>query len=168
MSSREGVAYQEDDYAGLVRRILAGGIDFVAILILLPILSLPLQLFLKQMPGLWLVWGFGMVWLYLVVLKRSPVRTLGYRIAGVKVVDLQGGRPGIWCLTVRALFAFFGPFAPVLDFFWISDNPQKRALRDLLGQTYVVRIDAQPVGRVSLRYRVYDIWGYNAVLLEPM
>jgi uncharacterized RDD family membrane protein YckC len=166
MTSAEGVAYQQEDYAGLGRRMLAAGIDFVVILFLPGILWMPFEGLLPEY--LALVWWPGVVWLYLVVLKHSPVRTLGYRIAGVKVVNLQGGRPGLWRLTTRALFAFGGPLAPILDFFWIPGNPQKRALRDLFGQTYVVRNDAQPVSRVSLQYSTYDIWALNFVLLEPV
>jgi uncharacterized RDD family membrane protein YckC len=168
MTPPEGVAYQQADYAGLVRRIAAGGIDFVVILFLPAILALPFSGLLERLPRLAFLWWLGIAWLYLVVLKRSRLRTLGYRMTGVKIVDLHGGRPKLWRLTLRSLFAFCGPLAPVLDFLWISGNPQKRALRDLLGQTYVVRNNAQPVGRVPLRYHTYDIWTYNSIVLEPV
>lgn len=168
MTSPEGVAYQQDDYAGLARRVVAGGIDFVIILFLPAVLSLPFSGLLELMPGLALLWWLVVPWLYLVVLKRSRLRTLGYRIADVKVIDLQGGRPKLWRLTLRALFSFCGPLAPFLDFFWISGNPQKRALRDVVAQTYVVRSNAHPVSQVSLRYQVYDICTYNSIVLEPV
>ena len=168
MSSAEGVAYQPDDYAGLGRRMLAAGIDFAVILFLPAIVWMTLEELLPEYLVLVLVWWPGLAWLYLVVLKRSPVRTLGYRIAGVKIVNLQGGRPGLWRLTLRVVFALTGPLAPILDFFWIPGNPQKQALRDLFGQTYVVRNDAQPVGRVSLKYCTYDLWACNFVVLKPV
>ena len=83
LSRAEGLYYRRQDYAGLWRRLLAAIVDAIVVaaglLALLLIVPSAGSLFLAFMT--WLAFSF----LYLVVCKRTRVRTLGYRLAGVRL-----------------------------------------------------------------------------------
>ena len=87
------------------------------------------------------------MWVYLTVLKRSQVRTLGYILAGTKIVTLKGDRPSIWRMTYRLLLWVLGPLNVLVDLFWVSNDDDSQTLRDRLAGTYVVRSNAEPIGR---------------------
>jgi hypothetical protein len=112
------------------------------------------------LPG-WAAIAFG----YFVVLKRSKGGTLGYRIAGVKIVGLDG-RPASWsALTLRLLFAVFGPLN-WLDLIWLAGDPHRQTLRDKLAQTYVVKKKAEPLGTGPVFFQFYEINCYNFIFRE--
>src|SRR3989442_1205543 len=102
----DGVYFAADDYIGLGPRIIILFVDTVV-----------LGLMVWMLSSFWfhLVGDHEMfagvvvfaVWLYLVPLKRSVFRTIGYQLTGVKLVNLKGQRPSLWLLTLRSLLWIF-------------------------------------------------------------
>ncbi len=112
-----------------------------------------------------LTWILG--WFaYFVLLKRSRYRTLGYVMAGARVVNLQGERPSILSLVGRLLFVAGGPANFLIDLLWISSDPSRQAIRDKFAHTYVVRKTATPEGSGRIVYRTYNMLGTTFLFQE--
>jgi uncharacterized RDD family membrane protein YckC len=160
----QAVVYRDDDYIGVVRRLLIDLID-TTVAMLVPI-GLTAPAFLIGMP--WLgIFIWPAVWIaYFVFLKGSSYRTLGYLIAGAQIVDMQGGRPSRFTLFGRLGFAILGPVNFLVDLLWVSSDPSKQALRDKIAHTYVVRYRATPAGTGPVVYRVYTIFGWTIMCRE--
>ena len=110
--------------------------------------------------------GIALGFVYLVLLKHSRFRTLGYLIGGIRIVSLQGQRPSIWSLTIRALFVFLGPLNMLIDILWVTNDERRQALRDKLAHTYVILDRAIPVGQGAIVYASYTIFGANFLFAE--
>jgi hypothetical protein len=100
-----GVFYRDEDYVGVFRRIfidiiditVAGGIS----LILTLMIAAATNDVEKAVPMSFVAWII--VWAaYFVGLKRSRFRTLGYVVAGARIVDLTGHRPARFPLFLRS------------------------------------------------------------------
>src|SRR5215470_3899150 len=160
----QGVYYRREDYAGVWRRLLIEGIDFsvafafslgltIFLLIILASGSDPEEalavhwkwILLTVWPAVWFA--------YLVILKRTRFRTLGYLIGGARIVNLQGNIPGIGPLTVRLAFATIGPINVIIDLFWMTGDDNRQALRDKFASTYVIKKAAEPAGQGNIVYR---------------
>jgi uncharacterized RDD family membrane protein YckC len=168
--SPQGVYYARDDYAGFWRRLVVDLIDFTALGLaaffttVVAALLLPVD---KRGLTLVLFWSASALgFLYLVLLKRSRFRTLGYRVGGLRIVSLQGERPSLWSLTIRALFAFFGPFNLLIDVIWLTSDERRQALRDKFAHTYVIRDRAVPLASGPITYVPYTLFGASFVFAE--
>jgi uncharacterized RDD family membrane protein YckC len=164
-----GVYYASSDYIGVWRRFCIDLVDvvvactasiaFSAVLILL--LSNGDQLAF----GLLVVWSS--VWFgYFVLLKRSRLRTVGYVLAGARIVNLQGDTPSVPSLVIRMLFAGLGPLNLLFDLFWIPSDPCRQALRDKFAHTYVIRRNASPAGKDRIAYGQYTVLGASYLFQE--
>jgi len=160
----EGVYFAHDDYAGLMRRVvilcvdsavlvMAGAALYVVAGFLYPILGDRVRLLLL----FWVV----LAYVYLAILKPSPIRTVGYWIADVKILTLRGQRPSILRMTFRLMLWAFGPFNFLLDLFWVGIDEDSQTLRDRFAGTCVVRNQSQPVGRGEIHLAYYDAFGFN-------
>ncbi len=109
---------------------------------------------------------FAFLYLYLAVLKGTPVRTIGFRVAGVKIVDFRGQQPSMLRMTLRFLLWIVGPINLVIDWLWLSSDPHKQCLRDKFAGTYVVRAKAEPPGASPRKARYYNVFGLMFVFLE--
>ena len=165
----EGVYYALTDYAGLGRRLLIDVVDFF-VAVAATAVVLAAASFLA--PPLLDVPGFGLgiivvVWMgYFVFLKASPYRTLGYVLAGARIVNYRGERPGIPRLIGRLMFVIGGPMNFLFDAFWLTGDHNRQALRDKFASTYVVRQHAVPAGVGRVRYRNYTFWGMTFIFRE--
>lgn len=66
--------------------------------------------------------------------------TIGHRLAGLRVVREDGGRPGVLFAVVREAARVGLSLPPLaLGFLWMLDEPRRRTWHDLLGGTVVVR-----------------------------
>jgi uncharacterized RDD family membrane protein YckC len=166
----KGVYYSRDDYAGFWRRLVVDLIDFTVLLVAVATITLGAALMLpegeEQLPYILLLLGFAFGFVYLVLLKRSRFRTLGYLVGGIRIVTIHGERPSIWSLTIRALFAFFGPFNMLMDIIWLTNDESRQALRDKFAHTYVIRNRAVPLGHGAIVYATYTIFGTNFLFAE--
>ena len=103
---------------------------------------------------------------YFVIVKHSRFCTLGYRLGRVRIVDVRGELPSWGALSLRLLFAVFGPINFVIDMLWIPSDPCKQSLRDKLTHTYVVKAGARAAGPARLVYRNYYLLGMAFVFRE--
>lgn len=169
MSANIGVVYAAEDYIRVGKRLLIDVVDVLVATIVSVLLTL---LFVAIWPwrnsaGLIVLGLWATVWFaYLVLLKRSRFRTLGYRLAGAKIVNLQGQTPSAASLLIRLLFVVGGPANFVFDLFWIPSDECRQAIRDKFAHTYVVRNSARPVGSAQLVYRMYNMLGTTFYFLE--
>ena len=145
-------------------------IDFTLLLVVVVAIALGAPRILpngeQAIPHVFFWSGIALGFLYLVLLKHSRFRTLGYLVGGIRIVSIQGQRPSIWSLTIRALFAFFGPLNMLIDILWLTSDERRQALRDKFAHTYVIRNRAIPVGKGAIAYVPYTIFGANFVFAE--
>jgi uncharacterized RDD family membrane protein YckC len=167
--SSQGVFFATQNYIGLWRRVLMSTVDIVVVLVGSVLVSvIPVALLsADRAPAAFLVILGITAFTYLVVLKRSGIRTLGYRLFGARIVSLSGETPSLLQMTERMLFAFFGPFYYLIDLLWLSGNDDRQSIRNKWAATYVVRHDAKPKGTgtiVAVYY--YGLLGVNVVFWE--
>ena len=162
----KGVVFQPGDHAGVVRRLIASAIDGLVLFVGWVVL-VSLWISMAGVPGI-TPWTLGPAWMltafaYVVLLKRSRLRTLGYRLAGLRVVDLRGGCPGLLPMTIRGGLYLLG-VAPldVLSLF-LGGRP-RRKLTDRVAGTWVVRAEARPVGHSNLVTAYVGIFGHFWVI----
>jgi uncharacterized RDD family membrane protein YckC len=158
----EGVYFAGQDCAGLGRRLAIIAID-------LPVVVIAMSLLWCWLSFLWpdgdsrvlslMVW-VGVPFLYLAVLKPSPIRTLGYMLLDTRIVNLRGQRPSVLRMAFRLSLWVFGPFALFYDLMWIGVDDNWQSFRDRFVGTYVIRRRAQPVGRGPIHLVYYFVGGY--------
>ena len=161
----EGVYFAQDAYSGLGRRFFIQAIDLAVLLVGSYALGTGFFVVTYGDPVYFLWLLFGTWWGYL-VLVESIVGTLGFWIAGVRIVDCRGQRPSILRMSGRFLLLLLGPFNPILDLFWLASDAHRQTLRDKFAGTFVVKKDAQPVGKGQIRVRVYLIMGMTIAFAE--
>jgi uncharacterized RDD family membrane protein YckC len=146
------VFYEMSDCAGFFRRIAATVVDLAVLLAFIVayyailVAFDPSEIADGKAEDWFAIVFIGVAFLYLTVLKRSRFRTLGYRLTGLRIVDLKGRPPAIARISMRLLWWVLGPINPLLDLFFMSSDPSRQTLRDKLMGTYVVRQDAEPAG----------------------
>ena len=168
LSRGEGVYYRRQDYAGLWRRLLAAIVDAIVVVVALIALLLSGTASAASVLLAFITW-LALSLLYLVVCKRTRVRTLGYRLARVRLVDIRGESPRSLRVTFRLLFTLMGGYSSALgliDILWITGDDHRQALRDKLAHTYVIRMGAQPVGLGPIVYDVYHVLGWTLYVPE--
>jgi uncharacterized RDD family membrane protein YckC len=86
------------------------------------------------------MWAFGFWYALHHVGLVMEGGTIGQRLAGLRVVRVDGGRVGIVMAVVRELSRLFLSIPPLgLGLLWMLDEPQRRTWHDLLAGTVVVR-----------------------------
>lgn len=165
----QGVYFLAHDYASVWRRIAIEAIDGAAVVMATAVVTIPALAFLNLpvTPGEVILGVFVLIgFCYFVLLKWSRRRTLGYAIGGVRIVTVRGEHPSLLALTVRYLFAVFGPANVIIDLLWIGNDPYRQALRDKFAQTYVIRKDAHPAGQGIIGYGTYFVLGTSFMFVE--
>jgi uncharacterized RDD family membrane protein YckC len=163
------VYYAAEDYAGLIKRTVILFID-LSVLMLAGTVFTGLGDFLSpgnEEPATWVLglW-LAVIFVYLVILEASSVGTVGFWMTGVRIVDYRGQTPSYIRMTVRLIAWAIGPFNLLFDFLWLSGDPHRQTLRDKFVCTYVIRKDAQPIGKGYHVAAYYDILGASVVFWE--
>ena len=149
MSSTDSFQFH---YAHLGRRFAALAIDFI----IFCILFFPVT---KIVKGVWVMtaeehlWGYGwlvtdplcltflgIIVIYFVVLESAFGATIGKRIVGLRVVALDGSRPGIMRSLVRNLLRVVDslPALNILGVILILRSPERARFGDRIGGTRVI------------------------------
>lgn len=162
------VYYSDRDYLGVMRRLLIDAVDaFVAVAGSLALSAIGASLAPYQYSPLITLTTFTGVFIaYFVVLKGSRFRTLGYVLAGARIVSLSGEPPSYTAFLGRLAFAVLGPVNFVFDLLWVSSDPRRQALRDKFAHTYVVRKSAVPAGTGHIVYGTYMVFGWTILCAE--
>jgi uncharacterized RDD family membrane protein YckC len=105
------------------------------------------------------------IW-YFAILKRTSIGTLGYIIAGVRIVDLMGNKPSIRRMLHRTLFILIGPLNLLLDLVWVGNDRERQSLRDKIAGTYVIRKKACILGRGNIVFSTYTLFSYSFIFKE--
>jgi uncharacterized RDD family membrane protein YckC len=160
-----GVYYSHEHLAGFVRRSFVVVVDLAIVLVVWGVLGA-----IATASGISLrvanVAAACVAWAYLAGLKAGRTGTLGYRLARVQLVNLQGEPAGLFLSSCRFLFLFAGPLNFVFDLIWMTTDANMQTLRDKLTGTYVVDRDAAPAGRGPIVYPTYFIATMSFVLPE--
>jgi uncharacterized RDD family membrane protein YckC len=168
INATQGVYYNSQDYAGFLRRIIIACTDFVALIVFWIILAVawmylhPEQDFVPP-ASFWVV--LISAFLYLTIIKRS-FGTLGYLIAGVRIVDIHGNRPSVIRMIGRFMWLFILPFSSILDILWLTGEETRQTLRDKTVGTYVVKKKANPLGTGKCEIKVMSFMGLCLRLRE--
>lgn len=165
----EAAIFRLEDHIRTGRRLAIDAVDTVVAAVISILLTLIAAAVVDDAQALYpvalLVWLA--VWIaYFVVLKRSRFRTLGYVLAGARIVNLTGAAPSYLALAARLAFAVLGPFNFVVDLLWVSSDPRRQALRDKFAHTYVIRQNAVAIGTGRIVYRVYTVFGMTMFFAE--
>jgi uncharacterized RDD family membrane protein YckC len=145
----KGVYYRQEDYASIFRRTLTAVIDLAVLLfamMLVTIVKIILDPVGKTSSASIFWIGLGLSYLYLAILKRTRIGTLGYLLTGVRIVDLEGKKPPLLAMTGRFLLLMLGWFFLFFDIAWLIGDKHRQTLRDKLAGTYVIRKSAKPLG----------------------
>jgi uncharacterized RDD family membrane protein YckC len=163
------VYYRPEDYVGVSRRLLISLVDIsiagaIALLLSLVVIwSLPTT---DAAPLLVLIVLFVVGVLYFVVWKGSRFRTPGYVIAGARIVNFSGERPGYLALLARFVFVVLGPYIFLFDLLWVPGDRCRQALHDKVAHTLVIRKDAVPAGVGRIGYSFTTGFGYALLFAE--
>lgn len=135
-------------YSGLFRRLFAFTIDVLLIIcsyvvlgfilgfqiVFSPILTLP-------MLGLWFFGGMiSFAWLYFALQESSKWQaTLGKRVLGLKVVNLNGERITFIRASVRYFSKIISRAVLMIGFLMILFTKKKQALHDKIAKTLIIK-----------------------------
>lgn len=167
----DGTYFPRPAYAGLCRRFVIQVIDLIVLFAVAVLMSVLLFDVLewdldddkdfKKYLALLVGWS----WFYL-VLMESLWGTVGFWLAGVKIVDHQANRPSLIRMTFRACVLILGPINPLLDLVWVGSDAHGQTIRDKLSGTYVVRKNAMAIGTGPIRLHYYSLLGMTIPFAE--
>ena len=131
--------------AGVVSRVLAGGIDYAIIfgatvglylgVVVLRFLIDPRNFTPPEVPvGWFVIAGFGFLIVYLWIFFATTGRTIGARLLGLRVVGRKGTRLQWWSAFVRACFCAVFP----IGLFWCAVSRENRSVQDVVLRTSVI------------------------------
>jgi len=156
-----GVYFEQEAYAGCVRRLIIFVFDWLFVVVCGAFLWAALSVvFASPAPAFGISYP-AIIWAYFAILQPSRIGSLGFLLTDVKIVDLRGNRPSILRMTLRMLLVLLGPFRPFADVFWVGPDTDSRSLRDCYAGTYVVRRRAEPIGKGPLHLSYYDACGFT-------
>jgi len=124
----------------------------------------------QKRQGSTLRFWFVLALAYHVAVRRTHGGTVGYRLAGIRLIDCHN-EPPPWGALFRRFFyatALTIPFG--LSYFLCLKHPKRQALHDKLCNTWVVRRGALPAGPgvVSDRMQLIGSRGIHYIDVEPM
>jgi len=163
--------FNSEDYAGPIRRVVILAIDLVALFVIVCVIILALVLLdpphpANQLGGEMLLLMMSAGYVYLTLVQRSRIGTLGYLLMGVRIVDIEGRRPSLLQMTVRLIPMLPVPWSLLFDLGWMLDDPNRQTLRDKWAGTFVVRRKARPLGQATVVYKRVCFAGLHLVFPE--
>ena len=169
LESDIGIYYHEDDYASFSRRIIAAIIDISVIILFSSMILLFTRVLNDQIniksSYLFLI---SLTLVYFTFFKRSKLRTIGYILTRIKIVDLSGSKPSLYNMFMRVILLIAGPDDYSKSIELVKIEKTKQSLRDKYLGNYVVNVNAKPIGSgpiitVANRYGSRHIFRYKKV-----
>ena len=157
----DGVYFNPHDYVGFGRRLLIFIIDVPLLVMIQAVMAMVWAVAIGEFTPTFSLLALLTTWLYVVPLKRSRFRTLGYRLLGCKLVTFQGTRPSLIALTFRSLLWIVGPLNFLLDIIWCSLDDDRQTMRDRFSGMCLVRNNAEPIGTGEVHLAYLNTLGYN-------
>ncbi|TWU09475.1 RDD family protein [Symmachiella macrocystis] len=159
-----GVYFKSEDYIGLRKRLVIWIVDLSVVAA-----SIMISLFMGFFASLTIgnvepyltlacmIW----IWLYMTAIKASPLRTLGYRAVGAKIITLRGEQPSVFRMTLRFSLWCLGLNYLLYDLLWTTFDDESQTLHDRFAGTCVVKASAKPIGTGEVHITRYTALGYN-------
>lgn len=149
MVKTSGVKYKDSDYAGLLVRLVILSIDLTVVSVFF-ISCIYLDSFLMDQYENYTHFYFAYVslvvsFIYLTKIKTTKIGTLGQVMTGTRIETIYGTKPGLIRMTARLLFWLVGPLNFVIDLMFLAMIKEKRAVRDCICNTIVVKKSAAPI-----------------------
>jgi len=180
---KSGVYFKKENYASIYKRFFAIFIDSCVLLFMAYLLSGIFSYFtdISELGEVIDCYGFLAVgvfyphyfticvvlfFLYLAVLKPTEIKTLGFRIAKIKIVNLNGEKPSIFQMIIRYILLIFGPFNFIIDLFWLTSDQDRQTLRDKFAATYVINENITPEGSGEITFNRYYLLGLSLLFKE--
>lgn len=134
----EGTAKYEPgrDYAGLMIRLLALGVD----LIVLGVIVVMIRTATGLMSPPSIKWGILLFIPYSTLTVARKGSTLGKRLFNLKITHTNGDKVGYWASFIRACSIFLSLIIFGLGILWIGIDSKKQGLHDKIADTVVVRV----------------------------
>ena len=123
-----GVYFSPNDYVGIVRRVVILVVDLAVIIGMYIVFANLFITIIGDLNNSFILIYLLCVWAYLTILKASRIRTVGYWLAGARILNLRGKRPSIFWMTFRILLWAFGPFNLLFDLLWSSLDDDHQTL----------------------------------------
>ena len=107
---------------------------------------------------------------YHMALRRTRGGTLGYRVAGIRLVNSENMSPS-WRVLIKRFFLgmlLAGPFGA--SYLLCLKSPKRQALHDRLCNTWMVRSKATPAGPGTEvhRLQIISTWAIRYIDVEPL
>jgi uncharacterized RDD family membrane protein YckC len=170
---RQAVRFADKDYAGLFRRVIIAVVDLGAVFLIWFAVFLTTWIGWvalhpeSEHPLAAVLWLLPLTaYLYLTAVKRSRLGSLGLPVTRTRIVDIEGKRPSMLRITARFLWLLPLPLGLLLDLGWLLEEPARQTLRDKWAGTFVVRRNAEPVGRAPLTYHRICLVGIQLIVPE--
>ena len=97
----------------------------------------------------WQLLGLLSFWLYFALSESSSRQaTIGKRLLKIKVIGKDGGRIGFGRATARTFSKILSYVTLYIGFIMAGNTSRKRALHDMIAETYVVRSDFEPTSEL--------------------
>lgn len=160
----DGVFFAEDDYIGFSPRIVILIADLLCVVAICCLVAFAWFNLIGDYNRVFAAIVIASIWLYLVPLKRSSFRTLGYRLVGARLVTLRGTTPSLSMLTFRELMWLFGPLGLGIDLIFCGIDSDRQTLRDRFTNMCLVKNSAQPIGRGEIHLAYVNTFGYTFAL----
>jgi uncharacterized RDD family membrane protein YckC len=144
------------EYAGFWLRFLAGAVDVGVELLGALLITLALDFVLRQFGHTFGIdrWdakvfaGFAYIpilaigsWLYCAFTESSAAQaTLGKRLLGLRVMNIDGGRVSFGQATVRHFMKFLSFFCAMIGFMMAGWTKRRQALHDIPTDVLVIRV----------------------------
>jgi uncharacterized RDD family membrane protein YckC len=157
----DGVYYRAEDYIGFGPRILILIVDAIVLVAIMWLIAFGWGSMIGDYNRVFTGTLALVTWLYVVPLKRSAFRTIGYRLTGARLVTLKGQRPSLFMLTFRSLLWMFGPCNFVLDLIWCGIDDDRQTMRDRFTSMCLVRNRADPLGTGEVHLAYFNAFGYT-------
>jgi len=146
-SPAAAVSHLPPPYAGFWRRAGAWVLDYIAIVVIMVVVAMPLSLAGNtQQAGVIILLLYGLVpGLYFAVSESSSLQaTLGKAAAGIKVTDLNGERVSFGRATGRYFGKIISGFTMSIGFAMAGFTKKRQALHDRIADTLVVKKESTP------------------------
>lgn len=169
----DGVYYRQKDYASFFQRLTANLIDAIVLYLAMVVLAVVVHYLYYNLgmfslseevfAGLIFAVACLVPWSYLTICKASSLRTVGYRMAGLKIVNLTGQSASWYQMTFRMFLWICGPFSMFLDSVWVFTDEARQTCRDCYCGTLVVQNKAVPQGTAPLILTLYNVLGLTLI-----
>lgn len=130
------------EYIGFWTRFIAAIIDAIVVWFLIYILNFFISLLPVNYPfPLFALAGSLLYyWLFTGLKGQTP----GKMLVGIKVVNVQGDRPGLASAALREIPGkIISTVVLFIGFLWIAEDMQKQGWHDKLAATYVLKVETR-------------------------